>query len=135
MSPNRYRYSSILPEGLVRDTEMGKVAGVCAGIGGYFGVKVKFVRLAFILAAIFFFFPTTLIIYGVLALLMPRAPVGFSYDNSFEQRGPAGPSGQPVPPVYTNLQEHFGTLDRRLANMEAWVTSEDYRLRQQFKNL
>ncbi len=133
MSPNRYRYSSILPEGLVRDTEMGKVAGVCAGIGGYFGVKTKFVRLAFILAAIFFFFPTTLIIYGVLALLMPRAPAGFAYDNAANQ--PHRP-GEPSPaPVYTNLHEHFGQLDRRLANMEAWVTSEDYRLRQQFKNL
>lgn len=133
MSANRYRYSSILPEGLVRDTEMGKVAGVCAGIGGYFGVKTKFVRLAFILAAIFFFFPTTLIIYGVLALLMPRAPVGFAYDNVVDE--PRQP-GQPAqPPAYTNLHEHFSTLDRRLANMEAWVTSEDYRLRQKFKNL
>jgi phage shock protein C len=133
MNHNRYRYSSVLPEGLVRDTEMGKIAGVCAGIGGYFGVKTKWVRLAFILAAIFFFFPTTLIIYGVLAILMPRAPVGFSYDNTVNERPQPG---QPAPiPVYTNLQEHFGTLDRRLANMEAWVTSEDYRLRQQFKNL
>jgi phage shock protein C len=135
MSPNRYHYSSILPEGLVRDIELGKIAGVCAGLGGYFGVRTKWVRVAFILAAIFFFFPTTLIIYGVLALLMPRAPAGFSYDNSFEQRPSNGQSGQPIPPVYTNLHEHFSTLDRRLANMEAWVTSEDYRLRQQFKNL
>ena len=133
MSPNRYRYTSILPEGLLRDTEMGKVAGVCAGIGGYFGVKTKFVRLAFILAAIFFFFPTTLIIYGVLALLMPRAPAGFAYDNTMDQ--PRRPGERQPAPAYTNLHDHFGMLDRRLANMEAWVTSEDYRLRQQFKNL
>jgi phage shock protein C len=133
MNNNRYRYSSILPEGLVRDTEMGKIAGVCAGIGGYFGVKTKWVRLAFVLAAIFFFFPTTLIVYGVLALLMPRAPVGFSYDTIVNER--VEPGQPAAAPVYTNLREHFGTLDRRLANMEAWVTSEDYRLRQQFKNL
>lgn len=132
MNQNRYRYSSVLPEGLVRDTEMGKIAGVCAGIGGYFGVKTKWVRIAFILAAIFFFFPTTLIIYGVLAILMPRAPSGFSYDTVSERAQPGQPAATPV---HTNLQEHFGTLDRRLANMEAWVTSEDYRLRQQFKNL
>jgi phage shock protein C len=134
MNHNRYHYSSILPEGLVRDPEIGKIAGVCAGIGGYFGVKTKWVRLAFILSAIFFFFPLTLIIYGVLTLLMPRAPSGFAYD-SVEERGERGQPGYSAAPVYTNLREHFGTLDRRMANMEAWVTSEDYRLRQQFKNL
>jgi len=133
MTDYRYRHASFLPEGLVRDTEMGKIAGVCAGLGGYFGIKTKWVRIAFILAAIFLFFPAILILYGVLAVLIPRAPSGFSYET-LDDLPPSG-IGQPAAPVYTNLREHFGTLDRRLANMEAWVTSEDYRLRQQFKNL
>ena len=53
MSGNRF--SRILPAGLVRDMNRAKVAGVCAGLGGYFGVKTKNVRLLYILMSEFGF--------------------------------------------------------------------------------
>ena len=122
------RFSDMLPEGLVRDTANGKVAGVCAGLGGYFSIKTKWVRLFLILSAAFFFFPA-LIVYVVLAVLMPPAPSGFAYGTTTIDN-----TGRRVPDN-SYMRDHFTHLDRRLASMEAWVTSEDYRLRQQFKNL
>ena len=123
------RFSNILPEGLVRDQDNGRIAGVCAGLGGYFGVKPKFVRLFFILASICGFFFLTVAVYVALAILMPQAPGNFAY-GSFDDKGKPDPVAST-----TNLREHFAILDRKVANMEAWVTSNDYRLRQQFRNL
>jgi len=125
-----HRAASFLPDGLVRDTVNGKIAGVCAGLGGYLTIRTKWIRLFLILVSVFGFFVPAVIAYIVLALLMPAAPTGFSYGTLDER-------GQPAPPeaMNTNLRDHFHMLDKRLATMEAWVTSEDYRLRQQFKNL
>ncbi len=128
MSINRNRFADMLPEGLVRDTANGKVAGVCAGLGGYFSIKTKWIRLFLILSSVFGFFIPVLIVYIVLAVLMPQAPSGFAYASTLDETGRRVPDND-------YLRQHFSVLDRRLANMEAWVTSEDYRLRQQFKNL
>jgi phage shock protein C len=127
MSVNRN--SRYLPDGLVRDMENARIAGVCAGLGGYFGIKTKFIRLLFIVMSICGFFVFTAIVYILLAMMMPQAPIGFAY-GTFDEKGQPSPIG-----TDTNLREHFAKLDRRLANMEAWVTSDDYRLRQQFRNL
>ena len=128
MSIRRNRFADMLPEGLVRDTVNGRVAGVCAGLGGYFSIKTKWIRLFLILSSVFGFFIPVLIVYIVLALLMAPAPQGFAYASTLDETGRRVPDS-------SYLREHFTVLDRRLANMEAWVTSEDYRLRQQFKNL
>lgn len=120
---------NILPDGLVRDMERARIAGVCAGLGGYFGVRTKFVRLLFILMSVFGFFVFTVTLYVLLAILMPQAPRGFAYGN-FDAEGMPSPAASD-----RNLRDHFTNLDRRLAAMEAWVTSEDYRLRQQFRDL
>ena len=45
------------PHRLYRDTENARIAGVCAGISEYFGVKRSMVRLAAILCLVFFFVP------------------------------------------------------------------------------
>ena len=128
MSVYRNRYSSILPEGLVRDTANGKVAGVCAGLGGYFQIQTKWIRILFLVSFVLTSFFPVLIGYILLAILMPVAPKGFAYTPTFDEKGKPAPTD-------IVLKDHFATLDHRLANMEAWVTSEDYRLRQQFKNL
>ena len=49
---NRYR--------LYRDPRNGVLAGVCAGLAAYFGIERVAVRLAFVLALVFFFFPAAL---------------------------------------------------------------------------
>ena len=129
MSINRNRFSDMLPEGLVRDSVNGKIAGVCAGLGGYFSIKTKWIRLMVILLAIVTGFWPVLIGYVILSFLMPPAPSGFAYAETIDEK-----TGRRVPDN-DYMKQHFSVLDRRLANMEAWVTSEDYRLRQQFKNL
>ena len=55
---------------LSRPTDRAWIAGVCAGLGDYFGVNPNAVRLAFVLSCLL---PgPQFVVYLVLWLLMPR---------------------------------------------------------------
>ncbi len=48
------------PHRLYRDVDNARVAGVCAGIADFFGIRTSRVRLAAVLCLIVFFVPTAL---------------------------------------------------------------------------
>lgn len=59
------------PRRLYRIHEGAMIAGVCNGLGAYFGVDPTFVRLAFVLMAIFW--GTGVLAYIVMAIVIPEA--------------------------------------------------------------
>lgn len=61
-----------LPKKLYRDRQNQMVAGVLAGIAGYFEIDATVVRLAFVLLT-FFSFGITFLIYLILAIIIPPA--------------------------------------------------------------
>jgi phage shock protein PspC (stress-responsive transcriptional regulator) len=56
---------------LFRDTEDRIFGGVCAGIGHYFDLEARWIRLIFLLS--FFFFGTGFFLYLILWIVMPKA--------------------------------------------------------------
>ena len=56
---------------LVKSTSDKKIAGVCGGLAQYTNIDVTFIRIGFVLAAIFGF-GSPILIYVVLALVMPK---------------------------------------------------------------
>lgn len=115
--------------GLYRDIGHAKVAGVCAGLGAYFQVRTTFIRVAMILAAVFGFFAPIAVIYVLLAILLPPMPTGEQPAEGWHARdGAAAPSPE-------TLRERFRQLDQRLGQLEARVTSEEFQLRQKFRDL
>ncbi|WP_017260085.1 PspC domain-containing protein [Pedobacter arcticus] len=56
---------------LFRDTEDRFIGGVCSGIGHYFGIEAKWVRVSFIVLLIFFGF--SILPYILFWIVMPRA--------------------------------------------------------------
>lgn len=130
-----------LPAGLFRDPDNGRLAGVCAGLGNYFEVKPKFIRLALILGSVFGLFAPIVIGYILLTWLMPVAPRTVGDDRwGFTGGSPRGPASRPGANSFSwervgQLRQRFSDLDRRLADMEARVTSDEFRLRQQFRDL
>ncbi|WP_428224961.1 PspC domain-containing protein [Flavobacterium sp.] len=56
---------------LYRDKETGMIAGVCSGLGHYFGVEVVWIRLALVL--LFFASGTGLLAYIIMWLVTPEA--------------------------------------------------------------
>jgi phage shock protein C len=121
------------PTGLYRDPKNGKIAGVCAGLGAYFGVKVGGVRIALILLSLFGFFGPVLVAYIVLAVLLHPKPAHLFKDSDDEAfwrsvvRRPAD--------TVSGLARRFREMDQRLARMERQVTSPDEVLRAQFRQL
>jgi phage shock protein C len=120
------------PFRLYRDTEHRRIAGVCAGIADYLGVRRGVVRLATVLALIFFFVPTV-IAYVVLAIMLkPRPPMLFRSPD--EEAFWRGVSRAPLD-TFQSLKLKFGTLEERLGQMERQVASGDFDLHRKFRDL
>ncbi len=122
------------PHRLRRNTRRGKIAGVCAGLADYFGWRKKHIRLAFILSTIFFF-PMPVFIYGAMAVFIPPdRGYGPSYASPEEERFWRTYSVKPKATM-SELKHRFRAIDARIADMEKVVTSSEYRLRREFRDL
>lgn len=124
--PNRHR--------LYRNTRDGKIAGVCAGAADYFGWSRKYTRLAAILLTIFSF-PIPIFLYAAAAVFLPGGePIAARYQDPSEERFWRTYSTKPKM-TYSELRHRFRALDARIADMERAVTSSDYALRKEFRDL
>jgi phage shock protein C len=117
---------------LYRDPRRGWLAGVCAGIADYFGVSVCLVRCLTVLSAIFFTMPT-LFGYLVAALVLRRKPEHL-YASGEEEAFWRSVRLEPSRTAH-DLARKFEELERRLRAAEARVTSSEFRLRRQFRDL
>lgn len=119
---------------LRRSRRRAKIAGVCRGIADYFGWNVKWLRVGWILATIFFF-PFPAIIYLVLAVVMKRpdetAP---RFETEEQERFWRTFSVRPRV-TFSELKHRFRALETRIEEMEYAVTSSEYGLRKQFRDL
>jgi len=117
---------------LYRDSENGMIAGVCAGLADYFGFDRTVTRI--VVLAGMFFFPSLLVVYIVLAVLLKKKPV-FStpnddYSPELERRVRSEPHA-----TLNSARHRCRDLDARLQRLEKYVTSERFRLDREFENL
>ena len=117
---------------LYRDTRRAWLAGVCAGIADYFGVSAGLVRFLTFLCAVFFTMPTVFG-YFIAALVLKRRPEHL-YASREEEIFWRSVRLEPSRTAHDLLRK-FQELERRLRAAEARVTSSEFRLRRQFKDL
>lgn len=117
---------------LYRDTRRAWLAGVCAGIADYFGVSAGLVRFLTFLSAIIFTMPT-LFGYFIAALVLKRKPQHL-YTSREEEAFWRAVRLEPSRTAH-DLVRKFQELERRLRAAEARVTSSEFKLRRQFKDL
>jgi phage shock protein C len=120
------------PLRLYRDPVHGRLFGVCAGLADYFGVDVRLVRAGTILAGIVFNW-FTVIAYAVLAFYLPVKPAelpGGLDDDGFWQKMRVHPAQ-----VLAEIRRRHERLQQRLAILEAEVTSREFALREQFREM
>ncbi|MBE9549988.1 MAG: PspC domain-containing protein [Proteobacteria bacterium] len=106
---------------LYRDTENGKLAGVCAGIASHFGFNLKALRLVWGVGFLFFW-PG--VIYLLLALLLPRKPENL-FASEAQENFYRGVNRDPKQ-LFGDLRLRFRDLDLRLQQMEKHVTSRAF---------
>jgi len=126
---------------LYRDTERGKLFGVCAGIGNYTGIEPWVVRCIAITGLIFL--PSvTLIVYIVGAVVLDKKPA-FDFAEADEPRATtrsrtksrrASPSTTPRDRLY-RVGSRFDDVEGRLRRMESYITSGQYELKRELAKL
>ena len=127
--------------GLHRDPHRGRVSGVCAGIAGYYGINLKLIRVLMIVAA----FINPFLAIGGYALATwlirpmpePRPDGGRSEANvgTSAEREKAAEEELPPELRFAALKDKFRDLEERTGGMETLVTSSEFRLRRDFKEM
>ena len=116
------------------DKTNGKFLGVCAGIADYTGIDVLFVRVAMVLLTIFATGGMGFVAYFVVAWLADKKPHEFDYsdreDRKFWQKVRARPGAS-----VRDVRSKFRDIDRRLADVETHVTSQNRRLADEIEAL
>jgi phage shock protein C len=117
---------------LYRNPRRGWIAGVCAGIADYFGVGTCLVRFLVLISLLVFTVPT-FIAYVVAAFVLERRPETMQAsreEEAFWRSVRLEPSR-----TARDLARKFQDMERRLRAAEAKVTSSEFKLRRQFRDL
>jgi phage shock protein C len=116
------------------DKRNSKVLGVCAGIADYTGLDVTLVRAAIILLTIFGTGGAGAAAYFIIAWVANDRPHEFETedreDRKFWQKVRARPGAS-----VRDVRSKFRDIDRRLADVETHVTSQNRRLADEIEAL
>lgn len=121
------------PHRLYKNRRDKVISGVCAGLADYFNADTALVRIAAILMFLFAM-PFTIIAYIVAAIVIPTRPEGGRARTPDEDQFWRGVSRRPDT-TFSNLKYRFRDLDERLAGIERIVTSDEWKLRRQFREI
>jgi phage shock protein C len=116
-----------------RDKANGKLFGVCAGIADYTGFDVTLVRICF-LAAVFMSGGSILPFYGIAGMISPKKPRSLEIGDSEEKHFWQGVRASPAQAT-RDIRSRFKDIDRRLADIESYVTTENRSLAREIEQL
>jgi phage shock protein C len=122
------------PRRLYKDPESKMLLGVCAGVADYFGFDVTITRGVAVLGLIIFP-PTTFLAYVVLAVLLPRKPLGLDLgkdelSDHLQRSVRAAPHA-----TLDQIRHRFREVDGRLQRLEKYLTSQRFKLDREFEAL
>ncbi|HEX8364902.1 MAG TPA: envelope stress response membrane protein PspC [Allosphingosinicella sp.] len=115
------------------DKQNKKWLGVCAGISDYTGLDVTLVRIGFILLTLFGS-GVGIIAYLVTAWMAPVKPQELTYSSKEDAKFWQGVRTNPRRTARL-VRSRIRDIDRRLADVEAYVTSSHGRLSREIENL
>jgi phage shock protein C len=115
-------------------SRQGIIAGVCAGVAERFGWDIALTRIVCAILVLTGIFSSLILVYLVVWAVTPRrpfAPLSMSRDEEAFWNSVSDRPGE----TFSTIRYKYRDLDERLANMERTVTSEEWRLKRQFKDL
>ena len=115
---------------LYRNPAEGRVLGVCRGLADYLGLNVTLVRFVALCFLLVFTIPT-LLGYLLLGWLLDRAPEDLFASEGEEEfwRSVRTDPSQ----TFGGLKHRFRALELRLREIEAQVTSREFRMDQELR--
>ena len=139
-SDDGYEYSE--PHRKLRRNKIdGVFGGVCAGLGDYLGLDPIIVRIIFIL--LFIFTGVSVLLYPILWICIPsdkRAPYVRERREARKYRKKMRKNKEeddiPIPTVtFKDVKSKYRSLETRLQDLERSLTSKEWQLRRQFRDL
>jgi phage shock protein C len=116
------------------DKQNAKWKGVCAGIADYTGVNVLWVRLGTVFLTLMGGFPWTLIAYWGAAWMSDKKPIHLYSGDQQEQKFWQGVRQSPARTT-RDIRSRFREIDRRLADIEIFYTSNNKQLADEIESL
>ncbi len=110
---------------LWRDTQQGKLMGVCAGLADYLNVPVNLIRIMVIISLFIGLFFITLVVYFALGFFLDKKP---PLQNTEENLPSASE-------LLSGLEQQMQQGESRVRNIERYVTSETFSVRSRFRQL
>ena len=136
MDERESRYLSEQPASrtrFYRDKRHGKVMGICAGIADYTGFDVNLVRIGF-LASVFMSGGGIIPFYFIAGWMTPTKPREFEHADREERQFWQGVRASPTRTA-ADIRSRFRDVDRRLADIESYVTTENRSLAREIDQL
>lgn len=163
MNNQSHNHHSHNPHGkrkeLLRDTENGKVAGVCAGIADYFGWETWLIRVV-VISGFIFGFGFIFVLYVAGWLVLNKKPLSqpngdrfhdkphtnnqnseqnssqfYSNNGSIKVKTRIWQAGEPPKQALHDIHSKFKGLEQKLIKMECYVTSSEFTLNREINRL
>ena len=115
------------------DRENAQWKGVCAGIADYIGLDVTLVRVGTVVLT-FMAFPWPLIAYFVAAHVAKPKPIALQGEPPEKAKFWQGVRASPKRTI-REVRSRFRDVDRRMADVETYITSSNSRLAQEIEQL
>lgn len=116
-----------------RDKRNGKLMGVCSGIANYTGMDVTLVRIMF-LGAMFMSGGSVLPLYFIAGFIADDEPRELALENKEERQFWQGVRQSPTRTA-RDIRGRLREIDRRLADIESYVTTENRSLAREIEDL
>jgi phage shock protein C len=116
------------------DTQNKKWMGVCAGIADYTGLDVTLIRIAAVLLTLLGGSGVVVVAYFVTGWMAPKKPRELNHETAEQAKFWQGVRASPARTV-RDVRSRFRDIDRRLADVEAYVTSSNSRLAREIEQL
>ncbi|WP_428773399.1 envelope stress response membrane protein PspC [Vibrio sp.] len=124
---------------LYRDVENGKISGVCAGLANYFGVEVWLIRILVISAALLGGSFLVILAYVALTLMLEKQPGNYVEKLKSQQehslKNKPWQQGQSPQSLLDTLEKDFTSIEQQIQSIEAYVTSDAFKVNREFNRL
>jgi phage shock protein C len=115
------------------DKRNGKFMGVCAGIADYTGIDVTLIRIGMVLGTVLGS-GALILVYFATAWIASDKPREFSNQSPEQAKFWQGVRSNPARTT-RDVRSRFRDIDRRLADVEIYVTSSNHSLSQEIEKL
>ncbi len=124
---------------LYRDPVNGKIGGVCAGLANYFSLEVWVVRILVISAGLLGGGFLIVLAYLALMLMLEKQPYQYEQNVKSQRehtlKSKPWEQGQSANDLIKTLDDDLTRVEKRVRDMEAYVTSETFKVNREFSKL